>query len=188
MGRKSRMLVFALDAVHRLMQMKGITDDDLREAGIGVRTIQRFHTLCNFRALPSTYMKRCKVLGCKKSDITYWQGYEMPESYYDEQERRPRRCVVCGKMFIPFTTTRRPDGTLSVAGWDYCSFQCCEEDNPEFKRERQPERPGELPRPWKQFHKKKKALKVPVSELFSPMGQSRDINSVFIITHWRHPN
>lgn len=134
MGRKSRMLVFALDAVHRLMQMKGITDDNLREAGIGVRTIQRFHTLCNFRALPSTYMKLCKVLGCKKSDITCWQGYEMPESYYDEQERRPRRCVVCGKMFIPFTTTRRPDGTLSVAGWDYCSFQCCEEDNPEFKR------------------------------------------------------
>lgn len=133
MGRKSRMLVFAPDAVARLMRMKGINDDDLREAGIGVRTIQRFHTLCNFRALPSTYMKLCKVLGCKKSDITYWQGYEMTESYNEDDDRRPRRCIVCGKMFIPFTTTKKPDGTINVAGKDYCSFQCCKEDNPQFK-------------------------------------------------------
>lgn len=133
MSRNSRMLVFAPDAVNRLMQMKGINDDDLRKAGIAAVTIKRFHGRDSFRALPATYTRLCRVLGCKKSDITYMRGYEMPESYYDEQERRPRRCVVRGKMFIPFTTIRRPDGTINVAGKDYCSFQCCKEDNPQFK-------------------------------------------------------
>lgn len=134
MGRKSRMLVFAPDAVARLMQMKGITDDDLRCAGLSEITIQHLNDGGFFRAMPTTYMKLCRILGCRKGEITYWKGYVQHDYGGNTDDRSPKMCKVCGKIFIPFTTTRRPDGTLSVAGWDYCSFQCCEEDNPEFKR------------------------------------------------------
>ena len=134
MVRKNRMLVFAPDAVNRLMRMKGINDNDLRNAGIAETTMKRIYMDKPFRALPVTYMKLCKVLSCKKGDITYWQGYEMPDAYDKDDDWRQRKCAVCGKTFIPFTTTKRPDGTISVAGKYYRSFQCCEEAIPQFKR------------------------------------------------------
>lgn len=119
MVRKNRMLVFAPDAVNRLMRMKGINDNDLRNAGIAETTMKRIYMDKPFRALPVTYMKLCKVLSCKKGDITYWQGYEMPDAYDKDDDWRQRKCAVCGKTFIPFTTTKRPDGTISVAGKYY---------------------------------------------------------------------
>ena len=111
MVRKNRMLVFAPDAVNRLMRMKGINDNDLRNAGIAETTMKRIYMDKPFRALPVTYMKLCKVLSCKKGDITYWQGYEMPDAYDKDDDWRQRKCAVCGKTFIPFTTIKRPDGT-----------------------------------------------------------------------------
>ena len=134
MDRTNRMLVFAPDAVHRLMRMKRITDDDLRGAGLSEITIQHLNEGGFFRAMPATYMKLCRILECRKGEITYWKGYVQHEHCGDSDDRSPKKCKVCGKTFIPFKTTRRPDGSINVAGWDYCSFQCCEEDNPDFKK------------------------------------------------------
>lgn len=35
------------------------------------------------------------------------------------------RCKQCGKEFIPEITTIRPDGSINVAGKEFCSFECC---------------------------------------------------------------
>ena len=37
------------------------------------------------------------------------------------------RCKQCGKEFIPEITTIRPDGSINVAGKEFCSFDCCNE-------------------------------------------------------------
>ena len=36
------------------------------------------------------------------------------------------RCKQCGREFRPFSTTIREDGTINVAGKEFCSFQCCQ--------------------------------------------------------------
>lgn len=134
MEKTNRMLVFNPDAVRQLMRAKGINDDDLRSAGLSESTIKYLHGDNSFKAFPAVCTKLCKVLGCRKGDITYWKRYVQHDYGGNTDDRSPKMCKVCGKIFIPFTTTGRPDGTLSVAGWDYCSFQCCEEDNPDFKK------------------------------------------------------
>lgn len=131
---RNRMLVFDPDALHRLMQKKNITDGDLRGAELSNKIITRVRGDLPFRARQPTISRLCDVLGCKKQEITYWQWYEQSGTHDGDDGQQPRRCVVCGKTFIPFKTARRPDRTLSVAGWDYCSFQCCKKDNPEFRR------------------------------------------------------
>ena len=36
------------------------------------------------------------------------------------------RCKNCGGEFMPCTTKERPDGSINVAGKEFCSFQCCQ--------------------------------------------------------------
>ena len=36
------------------------------------------------------------------------------------------RCKQCGKEFRPFSTTIREDGSINVAGKEFCSFECCQ--------------------------------------------------------------
>lgn len=81
---------------------------------------------------PSTVAKLKRLLGCRQSDIL--TDVPVPPKANDEDDRSIRRCVVCGRLFMPYETTRRPDGSINVAGKDYCSFQCCEEENPSFRR------------------------------------------------------
>lgn len=109
---------------------RGITDMDMRDAGIKYDTEQRLMERM-LKPFPTTIAKLSRILGCRQSDLLT-DAPDPPKD--DEDDGHIRRCVVCGRTFMPYSTTMRPDGTISVAGKYYCSFQCCEEANPRFKR------------------------------------------------------
>lgn len=119
------------DFIQAEMARQGITRTDLHvKARLDYDTASKL-MMRMLKPFPVTVAKLVNILGCRKSELLT-NAPEPKEE--DEDDRSIRRCVVCGRPFIPYQTTRRPDGSLSVAGKDYCSFQCCKEANPSFKK------------------------------------------------------
>ena len=58
------------------------------------------------------------------------------------------RCKQCGKEFIPEITTIRPDGSINVAGKEFCSFQCCQAWTEAHEGPKKPKPPSVDPKEW----------------------------------------